>query len=255
MKQKPLPTGGMHRRDFLMLGSVATVGVAASMSASTNGALAALVQRQQLSVGFAEPATGDAQRVRRADHLRSGETDFVAATARVTVHGLWQPQGRRNRSANVAVSVFHTVGEATVPFLAWQHSGRSSAARVSFNTPVQPDGTLPIGIERSRSFSILAEPGRRFSRLFRTIPANGMVLPAQETLNGSGNLCSLAATGGSGLKLRRGTYFVALLDGASHPRWNSITAGANLNPRSESVLRIGDAPVDFEYLVISVDRA
>lgn len=253
MKQQSLPNGGMHRRDFLMLGSVATVGVAASMSAGTNGALGALVQRPQLSVGFAEPANGEVRRLHRADQLRSGEADFLAGTARVTVHGLWRPERRRDTSANVSVSVFYANGESTVPFLAWQHSGRSSAARVSFNAPVQPDGTLPIGIEHSRPFSILAEPGRRFSRLFRAVPENGVALPVQETLAGSGNLCSLAASGGSGLKLRRGTYFVAL-DRPSHPNWNAITAGANLNPRSEPVLRLGTMPVDFEYLVISVDR-
>ena len=253
MKQQTLPNGGMHRRDFLMLGSVATVGVAASMSAGTNGALASLVQRQQLSVGFAEPANGEVQRVHRADQLRSGDAGFLTGTARVTVHGLWRPERRRDTSANVSVSVFYANGESTVPFLAWQHSGRSSAARVSFNAPVQPDGTLPIGIEHSRPFSILAEPGRRFSRLFRTAPENSLGLPVQETLAGSGNLCSLAASG-SGLKLRRGTYFVAL-GRPSHPNWNAITAGANLNPRSESILRIGSTPVDFDYLVISVDRA
>jgi hypothetical protein len=254
MKQQSLPNGGMLRREFLMLGSVATVGVAASMSAGTNGALGALVQRQQLSVGFAEPATGDEQRVHRADHLRSGDADFLSGTARVTVHGLWRPEQRRDTSANVSVSVFYANGETTVPFLAWQHAGRSSAARVSFIAPVQPDGTLAIGIEQSRPFSILAEPGRRFSRLFRTAPANALGLPEQKTLAESGNLCSLAADRSSGLKLRRGTYFVAL-DQPSHPNWNAITAGANLNVRSEPVLRFGSAPVDFDYLVISVDRA
>lgn len=252
MKHNESRTGGLHRREFLMLGSVATVGIAASMSASTNGPLGLLQPaRPQLSIGFADLTEGTPQRVRRADDLHFGDARFLAADARVTVHGLWRPESRRNTPANVGVSVFHAVGEGTAPFLAWQHARTTGAARVTFRTPVHADGTLPIGIEHSRSFSFLAEPARRFGSMFGTAAP---VVPVQQTLASNGSLCSLGATG-SGLKLRRGTYFVALLEGSSQPNWNAITAGNDLDVRADGVLRMGNAPVDFDYLVISIDRA
>ena len=253
MTQKTSLDGGLHRRDFLILGSAATLGIAAVSSADTTGALAILAPaRDRFSVGFASPASGETQRLRPAERV-SGDSDFLSGSARVTVHGLWRPESRSAVPANVAVTVFHAVGDTTVPFLAWQHSGISSAARVSFTTPVQPDGTLPIGIESSRAFSFLTEPQRRFSRLFRTVPDHDVDLPVQSALAKSGQLCSLGAQGSRGLKLRRGTYFVAL--GEAQPNWNMITAGTSLNVRSETVLHHGSVPVDFDYLVISVDRA
>ena len=253
MKHNESRNGGLHRREFLMLGSAATVGVAASMSASTAGPLGLLMpSRPQLSVGFADLSEGTPQRIRRADELHFGDARFVASDARVTVHGLWRPESRRNTPSKVNVSVFHAVGGTTVPFLAWQHARNSGASTVTFRTPVHADGTLPIGIEHSRPFSLIAARARRLGSMFAT--AAPMDVPSQQVLAGNGSLCALAAAG-SGLKLRRGTYFVALLDGGSQPQWHSITAGTDLNVRSESVLRTGNAPVDFDYLVISIDRA
>jgi hypothetical protein len=236
-----------------MLGTAATVGIAASASASTNGALGILLPaRPRLSIGFADLTEGAPQRLRRADDLRSGDARFVSGDAHVTVHGLWRPESRRGVPANVNVSVFHAVDATTVPYLAWQHSRTSGSPRVTFRTPVHADGTLPIGIEHARPFSILAEPARRFGTMLRS--GSESPVPVQETLAGSGALCSLAARRSDGLKLRRGTYFVALLDGQSQPNWNAITAGTDLNVRSEAVLRVGNTPVDFDYLVISIDR-
>jgi hypothetical protein len=238
MKQNQARSGGLHRREFLVLGSAATVGIAASVSASTNGPLGMLASaRPQLSVGFADLTTGAPQRVRRAE---AGFGERLTGAVRVTVHGLWRPELRRDIASSVDVSVFHALGDVTVPFLAWKQSPHSASPRVTFTTTIHPDGTLPVGVEHARPFSLLAAPARRLSKVFRT----SHDVPVQETLAGSGALCSLT---------RRGTYFVALPDGQSQPRWEALTAGVDLT--ASSILRAGDAPVDFDYLVISIDRA
>jgi hypothetical protein len=256
MTQRQQPDGGLHRREFLLLGSAATVGMAASMSGSSTGALGILAPaRQQFAVGYAEPLETATQHVMAADRLPSGDAGFLGNAAHVTVHGLWRPESRRNVAAHVGVTMFHPLDVERIPFLAWRHSGISSAAAVSFTTPVQPNGTLAIGIDRTRAYSFLTGPGRRFSRLVRNHAAGSVDLPLQETMGSDGSVLTLKAGKGPGMKLRRGTYFVALVDGGSRANWSAVTAGSERNVRADSVLRIGGAPVDFEYLVISVDRA
>jgi len=241
----------IHRRDFLILGSAATLSVAAG--AVSAGPLTMLKSADPfLSIGFAEIVSGAASPVASADRLRSGDSRFLTTDARVTIHGLWRPEARKREPIHVGVSAFFTAGEQRLPFMAWSHAGTSSAAPIRFKLPADAAGNFTIGIERATR-SPIARLGRRFG-----IPPSSAldVLPDESALAASGHLCSLAAGADRALKLRKGAYFIALLDKPSGaPNWNALSAGSGLSVRGESILRRGEAPVDFDYLVISVDHA
>jgi hypothetical protein len=239
--------GGMRRRDFLILGSVATVGVATSVSAGATSPLSVLrTPNPFLSIGF---AAAEQESIAAADRLRAG---FSANEARIRIHGLWRADARRNAN-RVDVSAFYAAGETSVPYLAWSHSAAATSPSVGFTVPVDESGHVALGIEQRPAPSVLRQPTRVFGRFFGVRPAAD--LPRQEQLVAGRSLCRLGTAAGDGLKLRRGTYFVALLqDGDRKPRWSAISARPVENGQ-EGLLRRGDAPVDFDYLVLSVDHA
>jgi hypothetical protein len=249
-------TAGMHRREFLVLSSTAVAGIAATgVSASTSGALTVLKGASPvLSIGFAENAGDEPQQLVAADRLQLNDSHFHSTGARVTVHGLWRPESRRAKAEGVALTAFFTNGEQRVPFLAW--SGVAGAP-VTFRMPVDASGSLPIAIERNRTASVLAEPARRFASFFTGPRTQAAELPNHDALEQRGSICRLVTSGG-GLKLRRGTYFIALREHSweSAPNWSSISLADGVrNVKRESILRRGNAPVDFEYLTVSVDYA
>ena len=239
--------GGMHRRDFLILGSVATVGVAANVSAGTSGPLSVLrTANPLLSVGFAE---AEQDGVAAAERLRAG---FSAADAQVKIHGLWRADARRNAN-RVDVSTFYRVGGTTVPHLSWSHSAAATSPAVRFTVPVSESGHVALGIEQRPAPSILRQPARILGRFFGVRPA--VELPREEQLVAGRSLCRLGAGSADSLKLRRGTYYVALLeDGDSKPDWSRISVRP-ATADSEAMLYRGDAPVGFDYLVITIDHA
>lgn len=247
---------GMYRRDFLALSATAVAGIAATgASASTSGALTVLKGTSPvLSVGFAELDSVEGGRVLSADRLPIGDSQFHENGARLTVHGLWRPE-QRLKNGSISLTTFFDVDGQRLPYIAW--SGNTGAP-VSFRVPVDADGGIRIGIERNSAPSILREPARRFASIFRTAESQAAPdVPQHDALEQKGSVCRLA-TNGSGLKLRRGTYFIALrTDGwDARPDWSSLSlAGDVRNVKGQSVLRRGGHAVDFEYLVVSVDHA
>lgn len=246
MKHKDSPDAGIGRRDFLV-GTALTVGAVATMSASASRPLTVVkTSNPFFSVGFAE---ADGEGVAAADRLRSS---FDGTTARVTIHGLWRGTSRRT-PATIDVSAWYAVGARSVPYLAWSGSAKSASRPVSFRVPVDETGFVALGVEQ-RPGSVQRKPVSRLGSFFKVNPGLDEI-PRQEKLVEQKSLCRLGTDAGDALKLRPGTYFIALLDeGDAAPNWHALSAGP---VRSDDgvVLRRGDAPVDFDYLVVSINAA
>jgi hypothetical protein len=239
----------LPRRDFLVLGSAAVLGAAASsVTASTLVSVAAPEAGSVLSIGYAPVAAEDAA-VLHADTLRFSDNTFRDSGVRVTVHGFSAPE--KDSLVSVHLSTFVRAGESAVPFLAWSHSARAAgphavSPRASFLASLDENGTLPFAIERS-------ERSRRWSRLFTPIAPAADTLPELAKLEATGNVCRLSSGARASAPLRAGTYFIALRRTASErqPDWSSITVDATAADASNALRRNG-RPVDFEYVAITV---
>src|SRR5438045_7296242 len=96
-------------------------------------------------------------------------------------------------------------GEVRLPFLAWSESGLwNRSGRISFVAPLDKDGTLPLAIERTTRRSAIA---RRIAALVSSQPKP---LPDFAALEESGSVCRLSSGDSGDVRLRRGTYFLAL---------------------------------------------
>jgi hypothetical protein len=231
----------VDRRDFLLMGSAAAVGIAVtSVSAGTLNAIARIDGANPiLAIGFA--AAGDS-RVVAAETLRSSDA-ALADKVRVTMHGLWRDDSQSARPAVHVTAFFNHDGQA-LPFSAWS-SVRSISPRVSFNVDLAGGQPLQLGIERERLVSLR-------SRMRRWVAAVPDTVPTVTALEKAGGLCVL---GGDQTKLRRGTYFVALRGASSDrtPDWSSISFdGEQLRVDGESVLVRGNANAGFDFVAVSV---
>lgn len=245
----------VHRRDFLRMGSAAAAGIAATrLSAGTLNKVTRIEGVDPiLSVGFADVTTSDSARLIAAGRLPSGDSRFGSNAARVTVHGLWETDASRSAASAVYVSAFFHDAGAAVPFMAWS----SVSPRLHFTMDLAGRDRLSLGIERERIVRARALDSRMAKLLgFRRDGAEE--LPRLDALEQSGGLCELQLGRGAGMKLRAGTYVVALrrTPWDRTPDWRSIRVDAKeLRAGGESVLRVGDAPVAFDYLVFSVSHA
>ena len=233
----------LDRRDFLLISSVAAVGIA-TVGVSA-GPLNPLVRVDGvdpiLSVGF---AAVDAVRTVSAETLRFGDASFAHA-ARLTVHGLWRAESQAAAQA-VHVSAFYPNGSDRRPFMAWS-SGASTAPRVSFTMNFAGQESMALGIERER----LVSSRFRRSRFGRVLASKDV--PDAAVIERSGGLTTF---GNAGMKLRQGTYFFALRSAKSDrtPDWASISVdGAQLRAGAESVLHRGSGKVNFDYVAVSVE--
>jgi hypothetical protein len=249
----------LPRRDFLVLGSAAVFGVAASsVTASTLHLVAAPAAGSILSIGYTEPtapvdSSTTAFSAVAAKNLRGSEGSFRRSGARVLVHGL-SSSAKNGAQLSVHLSTFTSANGAAVPFLAWSHTtdqrGRTfTSPRASFIAALDENGTLPIAIERN-------EPAGRWSRRFLpsvSVPASS--LPDLASLEQAGSVCRLSSGDSGDVRLRAGTYFIALRRSSSdrQPDWRSIEVDAAVTNASDALRRNG-RPVDFEYVAVTIDH-
>ncbi len=248
----------LPRRDFLVLGSAAIVGAAASSITATATPLSLVASPEAgviLSVGFIDrtgPVSPEAKTSATspvsADSLSVHDTGFRRSGARVLVHGLTSPEHRT--SASVHLSTFAPSAAGPVPFLAWTHGAGRHGVTISspsafFVAALDENGTLPIAIERRGATN-------RWSRLFVSPAADA--LPDLATLEQNGHVCRLTS-GHQGAGLRAGTYFIALRHSSSdrQPDWRSIDVDWT-SADADVVLRRHGRPVDFEYVTLTVDH-
>jgi hypothetical protein len=247
----------LPRRDFILLGSVAVAGVAASgLSSNAIRTIVAPAAGSVLSVGFAESIRGERQAVHSA--ARAPRTSSLGSSARITVHGVWRPEESRNTPLGIGVATYYPGALAPLPVIAWNYrsfrSSMTGSGRTSFEAPLQADGSLAFSIERTTPGAPklvgMAKPRRfSFSR-----EAKQPLMPNLAALEKSGDVCRLTAD-----VLQQGTYFVALRSSWSDraPDWSMLHVAENaapLQPHGPSVLRTAVREVPFEYLMVSIDR-
>jgi hypothetical protein len=255
----------MPRRDFLVLGSAALLGVATSSLGST---LTGAATQQQvlspdqvpLSVGFWEGLVQTDYGVRRtwplvgADSVRAGDRYFQGVGfVRVRVHGFWRASGHADPVSVTILPRYPALGfSSRLNVLSWQYVSRGRGAWIgssrAFVVPMVDDGVLDLAIDR-RALTppvrqqAVAHPG--------SDPAVGESFARAEI----GQILSFRSDDQpSALKLQRGTYVIAVGD---RPDWSGvrIVEEARLLRSNEGPLVTGwlEQPVSFDYLVLSVD--
>lgn len=250
----------LGRRDFLILGTAAAAGVAAtSLAAGTISTIVTPAAGSILSVGFAERLQADAS-VMGAARFRQADAEFLRSGARVTVLGAFRPEALATAPVSIRLSAFypHVAEQGRLPFMAWSQSldargVRNVSGRASFTVPLDENGTLPVSVER-----VDLTPSR-FGRLFASAaPSVGsQTQPNLASLESSGNVCRLTSGNSGDVRLREGTYFIALRRSNSDraPNWSSLSIQGDEVSAPGGVLRNGDRPVPFEYVALSLKYA
>lgn len=205
-----------------------------------------------LSVGFCsrtfdELTADDVRRVMPAERLTLADAGIAERGARVTVHGFFRAAAYRNHALELGLRTYYPAIDpatgAKAPVITWAWRGEShrvsSSNRTAFTVPV--DDALHLGVERR------IDTPRQNSIIHRLA---GLDAPRSDS---RAELAELVAHSGvSGMKLRRGTYFLAVResDADAAPSWSSLRVTRD----SASALRTtmgGDAP--FSYLVLSIE--
>lgn len=250
----PDGTLALPRRDFIMLGSVAVAGVAASgLSAEAIRAVTGPIGGSVLSIGFTEAGAQTDTQIVRAQRLSGSDRDLATRGARVTIRAYSRPEERRREPLGVDVTAFHPVSGQSLPVAAWsfRHAcGVASATgRTSFNVAPDADGGVTLGIERkaARRGPAPAVPARRGLLSW----ARRQNMPTVEELDRDGSICRFTA-GRNGVPLRAGTYVIALGDPSRDhaPDWSSVVMEPNGTLVQPSIA--GRMPVAFEYLTLTV---
>ena len=256
-------TGGMPRRDFILLGSAAVAAVSATgVSAGAIRAISGPVGGSILSIGYSDALVGEESGVVPAKYLGASDRALASDGMRLTIHGYWRPETRRSTPLAVDVTTFFPVAGMSMPVVSWAYVARGRTAehsgRGTFVVPSDANGGVTIAVDRRLpGTSVKPRNGRRSLLSFARTGSNG--LPTLESMERDGNVCRLADRGG--VKLQPGTYFIALGDATREtgPDWSRLTTNGNaqtLQAHGESVLTqhsvTGRVPVDFEYLMVSV---
>ncbi|HEY0156892.1 MAG TPA: hypothetical protein VGF28_06310 [Thermoanaerobaculia bacterium] len=250
----------LGRRDFLIMGSAAVAGAAASsVTAATIAPLAIPAAGAVLSVGFSEQLAAGSGVV-AAERLRLRDERFLDGGARVTVLGAWQPRVEEPVFLRLSTFFPHLKAEGRIPFLAWS-SARipggvdSVSGPVTFVAPLDENGTLPVSVER---VGLAAASPRRLGGLLAFARGEqAPKVPNLAVLERAGSVCRLNGGHTGDVRLRAGTYFIALrrtmLERA--PNWSSVSIDAEAGTPAMGMLRAGTRPVDFEYIALTIDYA
>lgn len=250
----------LGRRDFLIMGSAAVAGAAASnLTAGTIAPLAIPAAGAVLSVGFAGQLAAGSGLV-AAERLRLRDERFLAGGARLTVLGAWQPLVEEPVFIRFSTFFPHLKAGGRLPFLAWSSARIPGgvdrvSGPISFVAPLDENGTLPVSVERVVLSTV---PSRRLATLLSSSRAEkAPEVPNLATLEQAGSVCRLSSAEAGGVRLRPGTYFIALrrsiFDRA--PNWSSVVIDPEAGTPANGMLRRGGRPVGFEYVALTIDYA
>ncbi|HXH39443.1 MAG TPA: hypothetical protein VNN08_12510 [Thermoanaerobaculia bacterium] len=265
----------LHRRQFVLLSSIAVAGAAAS----------GLPQRALRTVAGADPATlpivslgywdgsldkaslGTAppdrfHRLASAASARSADR-ALDGSARININGFWRAAQHRQKPVSIGLNVLFPAGGERLPFHAWSHATSRGVARNAppphFVVPVDARHPIELNVEMRMPAGATTPALARVKRFLSLDDRN-----AQQQKSGT---CSLALDSrSSSLKLNRGVYFVALQEDPRDqaPNWASVRmldphAPGALDASGPGVLvqggLVGYEPVPFSYLMISVNKA
>lgn len=257
----------MERRRFLMLGSVAVVGAAATdlPAQILRTAWGPAQTLPLLSAGYldgsVEGMTAASRTLVAASALRSGDASLAGSRVKLRVLDFSRTV-RTTEPVSIGIDTLYRVEDRKVPHLAWSYStspageSESSAARI----------VVPVDVSSPLELTVSKRPGRVVRSAPAFTPAD-FVSAFPETAEGvttEGNGRSLAVFSlgreRTTMKLRPGVYALAFRSQAAQrtPDWRSIRFVAPKDGASpilvESTLA-GVRPVSFDYLILSVERA
>ena len=268
----------IQRRDFLILGSTS---VAYSMTLGSSSLVAGdeSAVASPVSVGYwskrerAEDHNSEAgpdaipfhADVVAAARLRTGDREFLRTAARVTIHGVVEAEKAWSQPELDALSVFACFrlpgGEPheTIRHHVWDLGKTpvvNRGAPVSFTIPIDEETGLRLAVQR---YDGMQSTAARYvtSRL-------GVAQPSRASARTSSQDVVLSVHPESGSHgLRRGVYFIAGLahGSATPPSWSDLQfriSGEDSDVRCRRLARrglSGPKPVDFDYLVMSVDHS
>lgn len=245
----------LQRREFLVLGSAAMVGLAATDLHSDVLTSIAATPMPLLSVGFwngnidelrHESERPSYRAVVAADRLVAADSSLVREGARVTVLGFWRGEANR-QPLSLALNAPYPLGNSgeKTDYFPWTWSPNARVSNTArFDIPV--GDRLDLVIERREK----APAGSLRQRL--GLASGPMIRTESAAMS--------PVTGSRGLKLRRGVYFFAIRENDSErlPSWGSMrvaTGAGALEPNGTGVLRSSGRRAPFSYLVVSVDSA
>lgn len=255
----------MPRRQFLLLGSSALVGAAAtSLPAEILCAAFADSTLPVLSVGYLAGIAADlgalggpSDRFVSAASLRSGDASLASSGVRLKVHQVSRADARRAEPRSIALNVLYRVNDSNdqkVPFAAWTQSltaaGEQRSSMSRFVVPVTTAAPLELTVAlRAPRAARSAAADFAHDEDFRTTEGNGRSLAA----------FSVGRERGMN-KLRRGIYVLALRTATQQqtPDWQSIRFIAPAEGSAPVLARaslFGHEPVSFDYIAIAVESA
>lgn len=229
-----------RRREFLVMGSAAAVGLAAT-SLKSDTLSDGSTPMPLLSVGYwngsPDELTRDAGRrhlVVPADRLVAGDDSLANETARVTVHGFWRGAAHRE-PLTLGLRAHYAASE--IPVIAWSwRPGMRAANQVKLEMPVGE--TLDFTLERMNSQPL---PTRRIADWMGRRKTSSRAELAPMT----------SRSGAPGIKLRRGVYFFAVREheGEAIPSWSATSVVS----RPDALDANGPlANASFSYLMLSI---
>lgn len=251
---------GITRRTFVATSAAAVAGTALAQPLFAQSAAGA---EEILSVGYwpgsikgkwaTEVAKGrpildlqDSADVLLPDHT------FIDRGAAVSITGFWRPAGRRATPLALDVDVLYELEagseQRVFPFRAWSYGVTNGVQHAT--SPVR----LAIPVQSSSDFQV-----RTRRRLF----ADGRQRAVRQNADGGIEaVTSFGVMHGSQVRLNPGTYFMAIPEDEPvvRPSWSEIqvarAGGRELTLAGHGVLRRGShlEPVDFSYLIISVEH-
>ena len=233
------------RRDFLIFGSAAAVGVAVAGNADAQWTQKAIDDAAALSIGFVDGSFDEVRAAERPRALsnasRHGHTNHLGDVTRVKVHGIVCAESAPAVEAITLDAIYRVPGIAeAVPFHAWSSRvqprvGSSSANKFVIGT--SPASPLTLALTTQQAPSWHASLARRFF----------------------GAPAAPAATRAIATLRRSGVYFIVVpAAGQREPNWASIRVVAPVNgnlPQLEQSSLLGSKPVSFDYIVVAADRA
>jgi len=243
----------MRRRDFLLTTGTAIAGVAVlgdrALFASSSAQDVDFVSAGYWNATLTRGRDGSLlaafrnSEVESAADLPAGDPGFISTSAIVSTVGLWRPESRRNTPVSLNVDLVYPIERTSkVRVHAWHFSGRQRSSASSLTLPLSLEQPMEIIVERS--------PGA----------TKGASLPS---VRDSSRL-EFSMGHAEGLKLRPGVYFLAVKerDTDSFPVWRDVRVAvadgeAALSLNGDGLLRnrYSGRPVDFSYLVLTVDRS
>lgn len=259
-------TGGMGRREFIVLTSTTALAAAAFGKDLLPQPAASTAAPREFSLGYVEPnaslkgtGRGLTPNVASAASVSSADGNFISHGAKVSVRGYnVMPKSPNGRVQMQLIAEFLENGtRRSDPFIAWRYSRNAGGASpVSFLVPVDQDQSLHLLFTSDNEASLARKTAQSPSGVSRRDLLNGASAAASlEAGNDPGAVTLTLLSGKSDPKLRRGYYILSPVgDGVSEPDWTRYELRTTDNGVKLFESNNFDAgPAELEYLVLYID--